>query len=86
MRTCDQKRKKRHVAIAQKLDLVEQNQCDFWIQCIGFVLNQLKKTQTTNLLLTCVIIRIRISRRKLVIRNGINSVGYVKTEMRQLIT
>ena len=48
MRTCEQKRKKRHVTIAQKLDLIEQNQCDFWIQRIRFVLNQLKKTQTTN--------------------------------------
>ena len=35
--------KKQHVAIAQKLDLVEQNQCDFWVQHIRFVLNQLKK-------------------------------------------
>ena len=43
MRTCEQKRKKRQVAIAQKLDLIEQNQCDFWIHRIRFVLNQLKK-------------------------------------------
>ena len=44
MRTWEQKRKKNpHVARAQKLDLIEQNQCDFWIQRIRFVLNQLKK-------------------------------------------
>ena len=30
------------MAITQKLDLIEQNQCDFWIQCIRFILNQLK--------------------------------------------
>ena len=42
MRTWEQKRKKRHVAIAQKLDLIEQNQCDFWVQRVRFVLNQLK--------------------------------------------
>ena len=37
LRTCEQKCKK-HVTIAQKLDLIEQNQCDFWIQRIRFVL------------------------------------------------
>ena len=42
MCTSEQKRKKRHVAIAQKLDLIEQNPCDFWIQHIRLVLNQLK--------------------------------------------
>ena len=31
------------VAIAQKLDLIEQNQWDFWIQRIRFVPNQLKE-------------------------------------------
>lgn len=40
--------KKWHVAIAQILDLVEQNKFDFWIQHIRFALNHLKKTQTTN--------------------------------------
>ena len=48
MRTCEQKRKKRHVARAQKLDLIEQNQCDFWIQHIRFVLNHLKKKNANN--------------------------------------
>ena len=43
MRTCEQKCIKRHVAIAQKLDLIEQNRCEFWIQRIRFILNQLKK-------------------------------------------
>ena len=43
MHTCEQKHKKWHVAIAQKLDLIEQNQCDFWIQHIRFILKQLKK-------------------------------------------
>ena len=38
--TCEQKRTKWHVTIALKLNL---NQCNFWIQCIKFVLNQLKK-------------------------------------------
>ena len=36
------------MAIAQKLDLIKQNQCDFWIQCIGFVLNQLTKRRQQN--------------------------------------
>jgi len=27
----------------QKVDLIEQNQCDFWLQCIKIVLDQLKK-------------------------------------------
>ena len=43
------------MAVAKKLDLIGQNECDFWIQRIKFTLNQLKKTQTTNLLLTSVI-------------------------------
>ena len=30
------------LAIVQNLDLMEQNQCYFWIQRIRFVLNQLK--------------------------------------------
>ena len=36
------------MAIAQKLDLIEQNQCDFWIQRIRFVLNQLTKRRQQN--------------------------------------
>ena len=36
-----QKRRNNDVAIAQKLDLIEQNQYAFWIQCIKFVLNQM---------------------------------------------
>ena len=43
IRTYEQKRKKRHMAIAQNFYLIEQNQCQFWIQRIRFVLNQLKK-------------------------------------------
>ena len=44
MHTSEPKRKKRHVAIAQKLAQIEQNQCDFWIQHIRFIQNQLKNT------------------------------------------
>ena len=40
-----QESKKRHMTIAEKLDLIEQNQCDFWIQRIRFVLNQLKRSR-----------------------------------------
>jgi len=32
-----------HVALCKKVDLIEQNQCDFWIQHIEIVLDQLKK-------------------------------------------
>ena len=39
---------KRLVALAQKLDLIEQNQCDFFIQRIRIVLNQLKKRRQQN--------------------------------------
>ena len=42
------KTRKLLVAIAQKLDLIEQNQCDFWIQRIRFVLNQLTKRRQQN--------------------------------------
>ena len=52
MRTCEQKRTKRHLAIAKKLDLIKQNQVESWIMRIRFVLHQLKKTKATNLWLT----------------------------------
>ena len=42
------KTQKRLVAIAQKLDLIEQNQCHFWIQRIRFVLSQLTKRRQQN--------------------------------------
>jgi len=32
-----------HVALYKKVDLTEQNQCDFWIQHFKIVLDQLKK-------------------------------------------
>lgn len=51
--------KKQIRSLVQKVDLTEQNQCDFWIQHIKIILNQLKKnnkkTETINLLLTSVI-------------------------------
>jgi len=31
------------VALYKKVDLIEQNQCDFWIQHIKIVIDQLKK-------------------------------------------
>ena len=31
-------------SLVQKVDLIEQNQCDLWIQQIKIILNQLKKT------------------------------------------
>lgn len=35
---------KHHVVIDKKVDLIEQNQCNFWIQHIKIVRNQQKKT------------------------------------------
>ena len=34
--------KKQICSLVQKVDLIEQNQCDFWIQHIKIILNQLK--------------------------------------------
>ena len=34
--------KKQICSLVQQVDLIEQNQCDFWIQHIKIILNQLK--------------------------------------------
>ena len=34
--------KKQICSLVQNVDLIEQNQCDFWIQHIKIILNQLK--------------------------------------------
>lgn len=35
--------KKQICSFVQTVDLIEQNQCDYWIQHIKMILNQLKK-------------------------------------------
>src|SRR6218665_3863900 len=44
---------KSHVALYEKVDLIKQNQCDFWIQHIKIVLDQLKNLDTKFVVVQC---------------------------------